>query len=200
MQTSVRYILFAVTASVLVLVVGCAQTPKEAVPAAGYSVHVEKAPPGYQPPIGVEDVEDVEDLDLPPRPPESLPLNILIGNTEDGEEYGVVDVIHFDYDKSDIKSEFVRGLESNARWMREHADYQMLIEGHCDERGTNEYNMALGERRAMAARNFLVQQGVDPNRIHIKSWGEEKPVAFGHDETSWSQNRRAEFRVGRLSE
>jgi peptidoglycan-associated lipoprotein len=124
-------------------------------------------------------------------------LTTPISQTEDASQYGVVDRIHFDYDKSDIKPEFVRGLENNARWMRDHKDYQMLIEGHCDERGTNEYNMALGERRAMAARNFLIQQGVQPDRLHIKSWGEEKPIAFGHDESSWWQNRRAEFLVGR---
>nr|HPO09153.1 OmpA family protein [bacterium] len=69
--------------------------------------------------------------------------------------------------------------------------------GHCDERGTNEYNMALGERRAMTARNFLTEKGVEPGRLQLKSWGEEKPIAFGHDEASWSQNRRAEFMVGK---
>ena len=196
MQTSIRPVLFAVTASVLVLTLGCARTPK-VVPGPGYSVHVEKAPPGYQPPTGVEEITDIA---LPPRPAEGLELRTPISGMDDASRYGVVDRIHFDYDKSDIKSEFVAGLENNARWMRDHQDYQMLIEGHCDERGTNEYNMALGERRAMAARNFLIQQGIEPGRIHIKSWGEEKPIAFGHDESSWWQNRRAEFLVGRAAQ
>jgi peptidoglycan-associated lipoprotein len=194
MQASIRYLFFAFLASALVLAVGCRRAAKVAATEPGYSVHVEKAPPGYQPPGGVGEVSEIE---LAKRPGPGVELSTPISQTEDASQYGVVDRIHFDYDKSDIKPEFVRGLENNARWMRDHKDYQMLIEGHCDERGTNEYNMALGERRAMAARNFLIQQGVQPDRLHIKSWGEEKPVAFGHDESSWWQNRRAEFLVGR---
>jgi len=194
MQASIRYLLVTVIGSSLILLMGCARS-REVVSEPGYSIHVEKAPPGY-PPGGVEEISDIG---LAPRPAEELELRTPIGQAEDGPRYGVVDRIHFDYDKSDIKPEFVRGLENNARWMLDHKEYQMLIEGHCDERGTNEYNMALGERRALSARNFLIQRGVEPDRIHTKSWGEEKPVAFGHDESSWWQNRRAEFYVGGAS-
>lgn len=196
MHTSIRFVLFAALAFGLLHASGCARTQKT-IPEAGYSVHVEKAPSGYELPT---DVEDITDIELPARPSEEVQLQTPISGAEEAESYGVIDRIHFDYDKSDIKAEFIDGLQNNARWMREHPGYQMLIEGHCDERGTNEYNMALGERRAMAARNYLIQQGVDPDRVHIKSWGEEKPLAFGHDESSWWQNRRAEFLVGLGSE
>lgn len=196
MQAPIHRISIAVTASVSALALGCARTPK-VVTEPGYSVHVEKPAPGY---ASISGVEDISEIGLTPRPPDELELGTPIREAEEGPQYGVVDRINFDYDKSDIKPEFVRGLENNARWMLDHREYQMLIEGHCDERGTNEYNMALGERRAMAARNFLIQQGVEPDRIHIKSWGEEKPIAFGHDESSWWQNRRAEFKVGRANE
>ena len=70
---------------------------------------------------------------------------------------------------------------------------RVLVEGHCDERGTNEYNVALGERRGRAALNYLVSLGVARNRLEMKSWGEERPMDRGHDESAYAQNRRAEF-------
>ncbi|MFH1740992.1 MAG: peptidoglycan-associated lipoprotein Pal [bacterium] len=192
MQTSTRYVSSALIVFVLVFAMGCARGAKKTPGPPGYSVHVEKGRAGYPPPT--ETVIEEGDIELPPRP--SGDLDTPISNMPGAGDYGVVDRIHFDYDKSDIKGEWIAGLKNNARWMRDHAEYDMLIEGHCDERGTNEYNLALGERRAMAARNFLIQEGVDAGRIHVKSWGEEKPIAFGHDESSWFQNRRAEFKVG----
>jgi len=181
-----------------VLVVGCSRTSKKPIAEPGYSVHVEKAPPGHVPPIDMQDIGgETVDIEALPERPEGVEFRKPITQQPDSQDYGVVDRIQFDYDKSDIKPEFIEGLQNNARWMMDHPEYQMLIEGHCDERGTNEYNMALGERRAMAARNFLIQEGVAADRIHTKSWREEKPIAFGHDEASWYQNRRAEFLVGR---
>ncbi len=102
--------------------------------------------------------------------------------------------IYFDYDRSEIKPEFRPTLEEISTWMKGHAR-GLLIEGHCDERGTNEYNLALGERRALSVRRYLIGLGVDPNRLHTISYGEEKPVDPGHTEAAWAKNRRAEFKI-----
>jgi peptidoglycan-associated lipoprotein len=103
--------------------------------------------------------------------------------------------IHFDFDKYDIRPGDARTLDANAAWLKSNADQLVLIEGHCDERGTNEYNLALGERRAKATMNYLVSQGVQANRVTIISYGEERPVCTEHNEACWSKNRRAHFLV-----
>jgi len=101
--------------------------------------------------------------------------------------------IYFDYDKSEIKPEAREILNQNAAFLREHPNIDLLVEGHCDERGTNEYNLALGQRRADRAMEFLINLGIEPSRIITKSWGEERPADLGHDESAWRWNRRAEF-------
>lgn len=103
--------------------------------------------------------------------------------------------IHFDFDKYAIRPGDAAILDANAAWLKAHADQALLIEGHCDERGTNEYNLALGERRAKATMNHLVSQGVAASRITILSYGEERPVCTDHDEACWAKNRRAHFLV-----
>jgi peptidoglycan-associated lipoprotein len=105
--------------------------------------------------------------------------------------------IHFDFDRYDIRPGDAKILDTDAEWLRSHADQVALIEGHCDERGTNEYNLALGERRANAAKNYLVSKGLDAGRITIVSYGEERPVCTAHSEACWSKNRRAHFLVKR---
>ena len=103
--------------------------------------------------------------------------------------------IHFDFDSYELKEEARAILALKANIMRKYADVTVVVEGHCDERGTEEYNLALGERRARAAYEHLVILGVDPGRMKIVSYGEEKPVDPGHNESAWMQNRRAEFVV-----
>jgi peptidoglycan-associated lipoprotein len=103
--------------------------------------------------------------------------------------------IYFDFDKYDIRPADARVLNANASWLKSNADQLVLIEGHCDERGTNEYNLALGERRAKSTMNYLVSQGVQASRITIISYGEERPVCTQHNEECWSKNRRAQFLV-----
>jgi len=103
--------------------------------------------------------------------------------------------IHFDFDKYDIRPDAARTLDANAAWLKSNGNQLLLIEGHCDERGTNEYNLALGERRAKAAMNYLVSQGVQASRITIISYGEERPLCTEHTETCWAQNRRDHFLV-----
>ncbi len=103
--------------------------------------------------------------------------------------------IYFDFDKYDIRPEDAKTLDANAAWLKSNPNHLVLIEGHCDERGTNEYNLALGERRAKAAMNYLVSQGVQAGRITIISYGEERPVCTAHNEPCWSKNRHDHFLV-----
>ena len=111
------------------------------------------------------------------------------GSTEDFVT-NVGDRVYFDFDSSELTSESRTTLERQAFWLRKYPNQTITIEGHCDERGTREYNLALGERRASAARDYLVAIGVDPARVSTISFGKERPVAFGSDEEAWSQNRR----------
>jgi len=101
--------------------------------------------------------------------------------------------IYFDFDKSFIKLEYRPILNEKAAFLKDYPEMRVRIEGNCDERGTNEYNLALGERRANSAKNFLVSWGIAADRIEIISYGEERPRALGHNEASWSQNRRDDF-------
>lgn len=103
--------------------------------------------------------------------------------------------IHFDFDKSDIRRDDAAILEASAKSLNANPNQIVLIEGHCDERGTNEYNLALGERRARASMNFLMAQGVAADRITVVSYGEERPLCSEQSETCWAQNRRAMFLV-----
>ena len=103
--------------------------------------------------------------------------------------------IHFDFDKYNIRPGDAKALQANAKWMRTNPRYLILIEGHADERGTNEYNMALGDRRAKATLNYLLTLGVAANRITIISYGEERPLCAERNEPCWSKNRRAHFMV-----
>ncbi len=101
--------------------------------------------------------------------------------------------IQFDFDKYNIKSEYEGILKSNANWLQSNKKTNVVIEGNCDERGTAEYNIALGDRRAKSAKSYLTNLGVDVSRISTISYGKERPIAACHDESCWSQNRRDEF-------
>ena len=103
--------------------------------------------------------------------------------------------IYFDYDRAELKSEARAILTKKAEWLRKNPGFSVRIEGHCDERGTNEYNLALGERRAEAAWKFMNALGISGRRLTTVSYGEEKPAAMGHNESAWSKNRRDEFKL-----
>lgn len=102
---------------------------------------------------------------------------------------------HFDFDKYDIRPEDALVLDADAAWLKSRPNDLVLIEGHCDERGTSEYNLALGERRARAAMNYLVGQGVQARRITLISYGKERPACTARDESCWALNRRAHLLV-----
>ena len=103
--------------------------------------------------------------------------------------------IYFNFDKSFIKLEYRSILKKKAEFLKDSPDIHIRIEGNCDERGTNEYNLALGERRATSAAKFLISLGISPDRIETISYGEERPLAIGHGEGAWAQNRRDDFVV-----
>jgi len=104
---------------------------------------------------------------------------------------GSIKDVFFDYDRYEIRDDARQTLLDDARSLKERPNIRITIEGHCDERGSEAYNLALGDKRANAAKDFLVAQGIDPARIDTISYGEEKPFATGHDEEAWKQNRRA---------
>lgn len=104
-------------------------------------------------------------------------------------------MIHFDLDRSNIRPDDMSALDQKVAILQANPDLRIRVGGHCDERGSDEYNLALGNRRAQAAKQYLVSHGIDASRIETQSWGEERPLVDGHDEGAWSQNRRAEFEV-----
>lgn len=104
---------------------------------------------------------------------------------------GVSDRVFFEYDSSALDSQAQTVLSNQAAWLQQNQSVSVTVEGHCDERGTREYNIALGERRAYAAKQYLVSQGVSSSRVSTVSYGKERPAALGSDESAWAENRRA---------
>ena len=113
--------------------------------------------------------------------------------TEQSEAFvqNAKDRVFFGFDKSNLSAEAVKVLKVQAEYLKANPEKQIVIEGHADDRGTREYNLALGERRAVAVKNYLISRGVDANRIRVISYGKERPAVVGANEAAWSQNRRA---------
>lgn len=156
------------------LLAACAKEAEPEVVAAPEPV-VEEVAPAPEPEVVVE----------APIPPLNIP-------TQDGLRNHAGATVHFDYDSSELTSAARSTLEKQAEWMGANGSVNISIEGHADERGTREYNLALGERRAVAVKNYLVALGVSGNRLETISYGKERPVAVGNDESAWGQNRRGE--------
>jgi len=115
----------------------------------------------------------------------------VVPGSEEDLVLNVGDRVFFAFDSSEIRPTAREVLDRQAAWMAQYPQNRLVVEGHCDERGTREYNLALGERRANAARQYLISRGVAPNRLTTVSYGKERPVAFGNNEAAWAQNRRA---------
>ncbi len=116
--------------------------------------------------------------------------NGAVPGTQQDLVVNVGDRVFFGYDKYDLAYEAKDAIEKQSLWLKKFPHINVVIEGHCDERGTREYNLALGDRRAMAVRNYLIALGVAPKRVETISYGKERPAVTGSDERSWAQNRR----------
>lgn len=123
-----------------------------------------------------------------------LGMTVKPGSQED-LVVNVGDRVFFDFDKFNLRPDARATLDKQAAWMKSHGGVRVTIEGHCDERGTREYNLALGERRANSVKDYLVALGISPGRIKTISYGKERPVALGSNEAAWTQNRRGVTKV-----
>jgi peptidoglycan-associated lipoprotein len=131
--------------------------------------------------------EDVEDrVPFEPEQPTAV-------DTDDEVGADALGTVYFAFDSSELSPQAISTLRGNADWLKGHSTIDVVVEGHCDERGTIEYNIALGERRASAVRDYMASLGVPRDRVRIVSYGEERPAEPGHGESAWSKNRRAEF-------
>ena len=171
------------------LVVGCGPKKEPPVepppPVEAKPEMAEEVTPPVQPPTEEDDV-DLVDMEI-------TEINKELANlARDGV---IVLDVYFDYDKYELKPDARTGLQKNAAFMRANPKLVFALEGHCDERGTNEYNLALGERRANAARDYLTSLGVAGGSMRTVSYGEERPDCTEHHEGCWSRNRRAHFVV-----
>ena len=164
----------------------CARGPKPGSP--------ETEPPIFNPPPAIEEPDEEPAAGWKTEteiPDETLPPT----GTSSGDPKGVLKTIYFDFDKYNLKPRAIKTLNNNLSWLRNNPDFEIRIEGHCDERGTDEYNLTLGDRRAISAKEFLVKRGVPANRIRVISFGEERPVDPRHSNSAWTKNRRAEFLI-----
>ena len=118
-----------------------------------------------------------------------------LGRTTEAVKTILGTLIHFDYDKAIIRAGDAAVLDQKVAILQANSALRIRISGHCDERGSDEYNLALGNRRATAAKQYVVSHGIDPSRIETASYGEERPIDPGHDENAWAQNRRDEFEI-----
>jgi peptidoglycan-associated lipoprotein len=125
-------------------------------------------------------------------PPSSGPpaASTIRPGTQEDLKTNVGDTIYFDFDSHAIRADAQATLQKQAAWLQKNPAVRLIVEGHCDERGTREYNLALGDRRAYAVKEYLVSVGVDANRLQTKSYGKERPVCSESDEACWAQNRR----------
>ncbi|SRR6266496_3788155 len=138
-------------------------------------------------------VANPPDFVQPPTPKiteETLPNDIEELNRV-AEQRGYLQDAFYAYDESTLTPDAQAALTASANWLRKNSQYNLLIEGHCDERGTEQYNLALADRRANSAKDYMTALGVDGNRIRTVSYGEERPFDPGHDEAAWAKNRRA---------
>lgn len=157
---------------------------------------VEEVPP--PPPPQVKEQPKVEKVEEPPvvKEPELTEEEIFMRKSlEEINNEAPLNMVHFDYDKYFIRDDAKPVLEANAQWLNKFKTVEILIEGHCDERGTEEYNMALGEKRAKSTLDYLVSLGISSNRIKTISYGKSQPIDPGHNEISWQKNRRAKFTI-----
>lgn len=179
-----KWAVLALSVAALVTV-GCAKKQ---------TVKSEGAPEAAAPAPGA--VTEAPVKEAPPAPAvvaPAMPPSAEAGVAVTEERFSQFDDVRFDFDKSEVKEDGRKTSQIVAAFLKKNPKAKILIEGHCDERGTSEYNMALGERRAAAVMNYLVSLGVSKGALSTVSFGKEKPLDPGHDEGAWAKNRRAHF-------
>ncbi len=169
--------------AVLALLAACETTPKEQVSSTDTGTQTTQAAPAPTAPAPAA------------KPAVEANPNLPVPGSERDFLANVGDRVFFDVDKSDLTSEAQASLRAQAQWLTLYPAVTVQIEGHCDERGTREYNLALGERRAAAVRDYLVSLGVNAARVSTISYGKEKPAVVGSNEAAWAQNRRGVTRI-----
>lgn len=156
-----------------------------------------QVPPQTAPPVTATvpepavPVQPSRDFEQPASEPADFLSEDIVEANRVARERGLIRDAFFAFDASTLTAEAQAALQQSATWLRSHPEFRIRIEGHCDERGTEQYNLALGERRAHTAASYLATLGVDQSRIQIVSYGEERPFEEGSDEAAWAQNRRA---------
>ncbi len=186
LSRSPRLLISLLVISLMVFVVGCPKKPPPEAPKTTPPPVSEKPAPAVE--VPTEKERGFEETKETPTPIEDQDSRLAKLNAQ-----RVLGTIYFDFDKSDLKSEALEQLKKNAEWLKANAGMRVRIEGNCDERGTVEYNLALGERRAVSAKNYLLKAGIEAARIETISYGEEHPVDPGHNEEAWRKNRRDDF-------
>jgi peptidoglycan-associated lipoprotein len=177
-----KFLVYALAAVlVLSVAVSCKKKPKEVPP----------PPPQEQEQPVVEKVE-APVVQEPQLTEEEMFLQKSLDQINREKPLGTV---YFDYDRALIRDDARPVLDANAAWLKKFRTAKILVEGHCDERGTEEYNLALGEKRAKATQDYLLSLGIASDRIKIISYGKSQPINPGHDEAAWQMNRRAQFLV-----
>lgn len=188
MRRSTKLFQFLMIALIPVMVSACSSNQKDLGDSDGMTIG---QPDNYNQPAPIEGVDGfgtgstvggVDSMAVP-------------GTQADLEAQAGSDLVFFDTDRHDLTPSARSVLEAQARWLNSYPNLNVTIEGHADERGTREYNLALGDRRASSVKNYLVAMGVDPRRVNTISYGKEQPLMVGADGTSWAQNRRAKTRV-----
>lgn len=188
MSKTLKAVAIALLVVLALAAVGC-RTKKTPAPVAAPPVMTETAPPVVAPPTPVEPPKDFV-REEPKVTEEVLPSDIDELNRL-AQQRGYIQDAFFAYDESTLSADAQTALTNSANWLKKNANYSLLIEGHCDERGTEQYNLALGDHRANTAKEYLQTLGVDASRLRTVSYGEERPFDAGHDEGAWAKNRRA---------
>ena len=164
---------FFITIFMVLFVAACATTPKDSADSSGSGSS-----------------SSGSDVSSEGTITETSGSGIVSGSQED-LIVNVGDRVFFGYDSSDLDSDALELLQDQVAWLKQNADVSVTIEGHCDERGTREYNLALGEKRAQAVKNYLIGLGINPDRVSTISYGKERPAVVGSNDGAWAQNRRS---------
>ena len=169
----------AVLGAIVALAAGCKKKPPTTTPEAAPPPAAVEAPPPSVP--------------APAPPAASREEGVMSEDLQTLNAKGYLKDAFFDFDKADLRDDARTSLAADAQWLKQYGAIRVLIEGHCDERGTEEYNLSLGQKRASAVKDYLVSLGIEGNRVNTVSYGKARPFCTDHDENCWQQNRRGHF-------